>query len=424
MDRDGCVRKLWCVAGRLLELVLVLFCFLPAADATIPQPPIASWGAGSALSQARTGACAALLQDGRILITGGDSGSGPSASADFVSAADGSISQAPSMLDAHESHVCVTLQDGRVLVAGGADSGGVTNTAEIYDPTVNGWTSVAGAMSEARSGATATLLQNGKVLVAGGAGNSGVVSSTAEIFDPNPPAGTNAFSLAGNLSSPRQSHAAALLNDGRVLIVGGSNGTTPLATSDIYATSTATITAGPALTTARQGLSAATLLNGLVLITGGNNGVQDLASLELFDPSANSGAGGFSAPLDTSSNPVSLATARQGQQAILLPHNGSVLIFGGTSSGVVLASAELFTASISSAGVWSYSDAASGAMTALRSNFAVSPLSNGTPQSINDGLLLAAGGKDASGSALSSTEFYSFPWSKADKTDYAPGSTA
>jgi hypothetical protein len=328
------------------------------------------------------------------------------------------------MLDAHESHVCVTLQDGRVLVAGGADSGGVTNMAEIYDPAVNSWTSMAGGMSEARSGATATLLQNGKVLIAGGVGNYGVVSSTAEIFDPNPPAGTNAFSLAGNLSMPRESHAAALLNDGRVLIVGGSNGTTPLATSDIYAPSTATITAGPALTTARQGLSATTLLNGLVLIAGGNNGSQDLASLELFDTSANSGAGGFSAPLDTSSNPVSLATARQGQQAILLPHNGSVSISGGTSSGVALASAELFTTSISSTGVWSYSDTATGAMTAPRSNFVASALSNGTPQSVNDGLLFAAGGKDASGSALSSTEFYSFPWVKADKADYAPGATA
>src|SRR5215469_11292266 len=85
MDRDGCVRKLWCVACRLLELALVLFYFLPAAEAAIPQPPIASWGAGSALSQARTGACAALLQDGRILITGGDSGSGPRSTAARIS---------------------------------------------------------------------------------------------------------------------------------------------------------------------------------------------------------------------------------------------------------------------------------------------------------------------------------------------------
>ena len=44
---------------------------------SLPQPVTGTWlGAGS-MAAPRAGAASALLQDGRILITGGDSGSGP-----------------------------------------------------------------------------------------------------------------------------------------------------------------------------------------------------------------------------------------------------------------------------------------------------------------------------------------------------------
>ena len=61
-------------------------------------------------------------------------------------------------------------------------------------------------MMEARFGATAAVLQDGRVLIAGGQ-NGTAISSTLEIFDPV----ANAFSAAGMMSSPRSQHAMAVL---------------------------------------------------------------------------------------------------------------------------------------------------------------------------------------------------------------------
>ena len=114
--------------------------------ASVLQVPTGTWAPGSAMAQPRVGASAVRLQNGRILVTGGDTGAGPTATADFVGA-DGSASAAPSMSVSRSSHVSVVLQDGRVLVAGGSSTGGgVTNSAEIYDAIANTWTNVAGGM--------------------------------------------------------------------------------------------------------------------------------------------------------------------------------------------------------------------------------------------------------------------------------------
>src|SRR5215475_9037264 len=79
-----------------------------------------------------------------------------------------------------------------------------------------------GDMNFTRSFHTATLLSNGKVLIVGGAGvtRSGDQKpvTSAELYD----AVTGTFILTGNMNTPRIGPTATLLNDGRVLIVGGS----------------------------------------------------------------------------------------------------------------------------------------------------------------------------------------------------------
>src|SRR3989475_814288 len=368
--------------------------------------PSGTWQPTGNLSAARPGASAALLQNGSVLITGGDAGSGPVASADLFNS-DGSVSPlAAPMNNPRSNHVSATLQDGRVLVAGGTVSGGgATNSAEIFDPVSGTWSSIAGGMVEARSGAAAALLQDGRVLIAGGE-SSGVASATLEIFDPL--AGT--FSAAGVMSSPRTKHAMAMLADGRVIIIGGSNGTAPVASTDILNPVAGSVAAGPSLATPRSGHSATTLLDGRVLVAGGNNIVTnpdgstttvDLASAEIFDPAAGTFTTSASA----------LATARTGHLAFLLPHNNNVLIVGGTLNGVSISSAELFTP-------WQGTFSATGSLSTARSNAAGSPMQQ-------DGLLLVAGGKDAATppNALASTEVYGFATVKTDKSDYAPGTT-
>jgi len=80
-------------------------------------------------------------------------------------------------------HRAVMLQDGRVLVAGGEDaSGEAIASSELYDPVTGEWARV-GDLSQARTLHTATLLQDGRVLVAGGWGTLGSLD-TAEMSVP------------------------------------------------------------------------------------------------------------------------------------------------------------------------------------------------------------------------------------------------
>ncbi|WP_348235448.1 hypothetical protein, partial [Salmonella enterica] len=51
-----------------------------------------------------------------------------------------------------------------------------------------------------------------------GSSASGAVSTTAELFDP----ATGQFSLIGPLTLPRHKHAAVVLQNGNVLVIGGA----------------------------------------------------------------------------------------------------------------------------------------------------------------------------------------------------------
>ena len=117
-------------------------------------------------------------------------------------------------------HTATLLQDGRVLVTGGrSPQDSVYKSAETYDPATGRFSS-AGSMGDGRQQQTATLLADGRVFVAGGFWSDGqkyrALSST-EMFDP----AAGKFSSAGSMGAPRYGHTATLLNDGRVLIAGG-----------------------------------------------------------------------------------------------------------------------------------------------------------------------------------------------------------
>ncbi len=119
-------------------------------------------------------------------------------------------------------HTATLLQDGRVLVTGGrSPQDSVYDSAETYDPTTGKFRS-AGSMAEGRQQHTATLLPDGRIFIVGGYWSDGhdyrVLSST-EMFDP----ATGQFSSTGSMGAPRYEHTATLLNDGQVLIAGGGD---------------------------------------------------------------------------------------------------------------------------------------------------------------------------------------------------------
>ena len=62
----------------------------------------------------------------------------------------------------------VLLQDGKILLTGGSTDGGGVNWAELFDPAAGPFIAT-GSMSSMRDGHTANLLPDGTVLVAGGA---------------------------------------------------------------------------------------------------------------------------------------------------------------------------------------------------------------------------------------------------------------
>src|SRR5438093_2378472 len=358
------------------------------SKADISQPRSGTWAAtGGPMTEARTGASAALLPDGRVLIAGGTGADGPLATAELYDSS-GFFTATTPMQQARASHACAALQDGRVLVAGGVSTGGVaTSSAEVYDPATAAW-SLVGDMAQARSAATATLLKDGRVLIAGGHTSLGV-SPSLEIFDP----ASNVFTAAGRLSSPRKGHAAALLPDGRVLIAGGTSGPVALTSTEIYDPSTGVVSPGPSLSTARVGLSATALLDGKVLVAGGNNGTAGLDSAEVYDPAV----GTFSPTAGR------LATARRDHLALLLPLNNNVLIVGGMSGNGFAQGAELFAP-------WNGTFTSTGAPATPREGAVASTLQI-------ERQILAAGG------AQSSAELYGFATIKTDKPDYGPGET-
>src|SRR4029077_10660015 len=80
-------------------------------------------------------------------------------------------------------HTATLLPNGKVLVAGGDSGSGELSSAELYDSASGMWTPT-GSLNTERSSHTATLLPNGKVLVAGGFGTSRPVLREAELYDP------------------------------------------------------------------------------------------------------------------------------------------------------------------------------------------------------------------------------------------------
>ncbi|WP_159594654.1 putative Ig domain-containing protein [Hydrogenophaga sp. BPS33] len=189
-----------------------------------------SWSPVAPVPGARAFASISPLPGGKFLVAGGQRNEGATASAQIYDPSTATWSAAASMLEARAFHVAVTLRDGRVLVVAGRNVNADVGGSELYDPVANTWTA-AGQTNETRAFCTAHLLASGKVLVVGGitlsSGNENF-HDTAELYDPAEGVWTP---LLTRLSTPRARHAAALLPDGKTLLVAGGDG---VGTAELY----------------------------------------------------------------------------------------------------------------------------------------------------------------------------------------------
>jgi len=271
-------------------------------------------------------------------------------------------------------HTATLLPNDQVLVAGGeriyvGRLGYVfesKRSAQLYRPGIGRWQRIAN-MNHRHNGHTGTLLQNGKVLVTGG-----TPGGSAELYDPT----TRTWTDTDSLGTTRWYHTATLLPNGQVLVAGGMTAVfrgpnETVATAELYDPATGVWTPTGSMTTPRAFHKATLLPNGQVLVTGYSD------TAELYDPAT----GVWAAT-------GSLATGRSWHTATLLP-NGQVLVAGGTGS-TYLASAELYDPAT---GIW----AATGSMTTPRAFHTATLLPNGQ--------VLVAGGYDGT-DFLASSELY------------------
>ncbi len=260
---------------------------------------------------------ATLLADSRVLVVGGQDA--PHTAEVFDPFSQSFSLVAPPNAQRY-GHVAVRLLDGRVFVAGGTNG----SSAEIYDPVTDSWTVVAPMPDPSgRPFAVGGLLPSNEVIVAGGFG----AGTTAVLYSPM----LNAWAPLGDLvhdysfptgaspsdgrialvavgygsdargrvldtatlgwadappSVPHNNGAAVALEDGRVLVAGGSvaNGPVVTSASEILDLLHASWTPISPMSTARTEHAAARLYDGRVLVCGGHDGSTDMSSAEVVTP--------------------------------------------------------------------------------------------------------------------------------------------
>jgi RHS repeat-associated protein len=179
----------------------------------------------------------ALLPDGRWLIVGGDSRTGPQSSIAIFDPNDGFISTLSARLREDRAGHTVTVDaDGSVLIIGGRNAtGDLLGRIERFDMTSLSVSTVPGLELTPRADHSVTLLTDRRLLIVGGTTMGGRQVGDAELLDLRHGVVT---SSAGFLQTARSEHEATLLGDGRVRIAHGVNGNAQVSTLEIFDPST------------------------------------------------------------------------------------------------------------------------------------------------------------------------------------------
>lgn len=307
--------------------------------------------------------------------------------------------------------------DGRVMAVGGCAltgcpasfnqtaCGQVLANSDTWDPTTGTWTSGA-AMLTARTTFAGVPLPSGDMVVAGGCtATSCTVMNDAGLCEAQPCTQTTNLAErysyadgkwvpAGMLSSPRFASMGVPIGTGDALVAGGCDVSACTASVERWTAGTNTWTEMAPLPGARGFGTGTVLADGRVLVTGGCADALCATVLDdavIYDPVANSWA-----PAGK------MSAARAGHTTTLL-NDGTVLVAGGCSDAgcqTVLSSAELWSAGVAGAdaGAEAGTFVAAPQMAGARHHHTATILANGD--------VLMAGGANATGSSVPTSEVY------------------
>ena len=270
--------------------IMGLSCCEPVTSAELYDPATGTFTRGGNMTASRyPGLTATVLKDGRVLFAGGhsvlaDGSMGDAvASAELFDPASATFRATGSMRLARFGHSATLLQNGEVLIAGGqaGPQGSNSMSAELYNPASGTFRPTGNLLGNGDAFHTATLLGNGQVLVVGEGGGDN--TSHPEVYVPEMP-GSGQSGAFGPTSTTagRFSPSATLLADGRVLVAGGTLGGN-LASAVLFDPVTQAFAATGSLSVARHGQTATLLTDGRVLIAGGTDDADNpIDSAELF----------------------------------------------------------------------------------------------------------------------------------------------
>ena len=344
----------------------------------ISSSGIVNVGVAGTLATPRIAPLVAPLTDGRALILGGQTAGGaPLSGVELFTAATGISAAYSSPLATRAGATATRLGDGRVLIAGGLGSSGlVSETALIAGATLAEITT-GSQIGVPRVEHAAVLLPDGKVFLVGGSlalGDDAQALTNAEIFDP----ATGSTNVVATMSHRRRLPAAAY-TDGSIVVFGGTGSTDAPTTAERYELATGTwhLIAAPSGTTRPRAI-AATTGPGHILVLGGGKGP------ERYYPDADLSTGTYDVLED-------LPEPRADHTATAL-NDLDVLIAGGTDGiRLATASAELFN-------LESRTFTTITSMRRARAGHAATQILSFE--------VLVAGGVDAAGQLVTETEFY------------------
>ncbi|MGE0313374.1 MAG: Ig-like domain-containing protein [Lautropia sp.] len=235
----------------------------------------------------RIGARAVALSNGKVLVFGGYAGRDaetgtvqtPADHDEVYDPVTGTWTQVDPLFGPLTNdpapHV-VALPNGRALVG----SYGNTPQFQIFDSATGHWTVVANPQSP-RPNAALAALDDGRVVSIGGAATTYLIAIPSEVFDPQ----TQTWSQLPGVDTNRTFSSAVRLPDGRLLMASGNaseRSNLLSASSAIYDPVAGTLSQDTLqLNTARYGHAITTLADGRVFVLGGTDGRLDVRNAEI-----------------------------------------------------------------------------------------------------------------------------------------------